>query len=117
MLKKVSEFALIAVAGFASVAPAFAQTTVSRIDAEHSTARLFLASSTNPDANLNVGVARTAGVVKLNPADSATPDFDFTIYPADKNPSLAASRREAKPDYTIIAFNSRRVVLLAANAD
>src|SRR5260221_13484698 len=116
MLKKFSTFALIAVAGFASVAPAFAQSSVSRIDAEHSTARLYLASSTNPDANLNVGVARTAGVVKLNPADSAIPDYHFQIYPAYKHLSLAASRREAKPDYTIIAFKSRRVVPLAANS-
>src|ERR1700745_2086862 len=115
MLKKFSEFVLIAIAGFAFVAPAFAQSTVSRIDAEHSTARLYLASSTNQDANLNVGVARTSGVVKLNSADSAAPDFDFTIYPADKNPSLAANRREVKPDYAVIAFKSRRVVPLAPN--
>jgi hypothetical protein len=115
MLKKFSEFAFIAVAGFVSVAPAFAQSTVSRIDAEHSTARLYLASSTNPEANLNVGVARASGVVKLNTGDSAVPDFDFTIYPADKNPSPAANRREAKPDYTVITFTSRRVVPLAAN--
>jgi hypothetical protein len=115
MLKKFSKFALIAVAGFASVAPVFAQSSVSRIDAEHSTARLYLASSTNPDANLNVGVARTSGVVKLNSADSAAPDFDFTIYPADKNPSRAATRRDAKPDYTVISFKSRRAVPLAAN--
>jgi hypothetical protein len=115
MLKKFSKFALAAVAGFVSVAPAFSQNTVSRIDAEHSTARLNLASSTNPDANLNVGVARTSGVVKLNSADSATPDFDFTIYPADKNPSLVANRRETNPDYTVISFKSRRVVPLAAD--
>jgi len=115
MLKKFSEVALIVVAGLASVAPAFAQTSVSQIDAEHSTARLYLASSNNPGVNLNVGVARTSGVVKLSSADSATPDFDFTIYPADKNPSLAANRREAKPDYTVIAFKSRRVIPLAAN--
>lgn len=115
MYKGISKFALTAIVGFASVAPAFAQSTVSRIDAEHSTARLYLASSTNPDASLNVGVARTSGVVKLNSADSAAPDFDFTIYPADKNPSLAANHREANPDYTVIAFKSRRVVPLAAN--
>jgi len=115
MLKKFSEFGLIAVAGFVFVAPAFAQSSVSRIDAEHSIARLYLASSTNPDINLNVGVARTSGVVKLNSADSATPDFDFAIYPADENPSLASNRREAKPGYTVMAFKSRRVVPLAAN--
>jgi polyisoprenoid-binding protein YceI len=116
MFKKVSEFALVALTGLFSVAPVLAQN--SQIDSEHSTARLYLASTRNPDSNLNVGVARTSGVVNLNSGNSATPDFDFTIYPADKKPSLAksaANRREDKPNYTVIAFKSRRVVSLAAD--
>ena len=116
MFKKISEIALVAVTGFFSVVPALAQNSASQIDSEHSTARLYLASTRNPESNLNVGVARTSGVVKLN---SATPDLDFTIYPADKQPSLqrsSASRREDKPNYTVIAFKSRRVVPLAADS-
>ena len=116
MFKKISEIALVAVTGFFSVAPALAQNSTSQIDSEHSTVRLYLASTRNPESNLNVGVARTSGVVKLN---SATPDLDFTIYPADKQPSLqrsSASRREDKPNYTVIAFKSRRVVPLAADS-
>ncbi|HET7109067.1 MAG TPA: hypothetical protein VFI38_19795 [Candidatus Acidoferrum sp.] len=115
MLKKISIVALIALSAFVFGAPAFAQSAVSRIDAEHSTARLYLSSSNNPGATLNVGVARTSGVVKLNSGDSATPEFDFAIYPEDKNPSPAAGRSEAKPDYAVIAFKSHRAVLLAAN--
>ena len=118
MFKKVSEFALVALTGLFSVAPVLAQSSTSQIDSEHSTARLYIASTRNPDSNLNVGVARASGVVKLNSGDSATPDFDFTIYPADKNPSLAksaANRREEKPNYTVIAFKSRRVIPLAAD--
>jgi len=118
MFKKVSEFALIALTGLFSVAPVLAQSPTSQIDSEHSTARLYLASTRNPDSTLNVGVARTSGVVTLNPGDSATPDFDFTIYPADKKASLAnsaANRRQEKPNYTVIAFKSRRVVPLAAD--
>ena len=114
MFKKLSEFALVALTGLFFVAPVLAQNSVSQIDSEHSTARLYLASTRNPDRNLNVGVARASGVVKFDATDSAAPDFDFTIYPADKNPSLAANRRQAKPNYTVIAFKSRRVVPLAA---
>jgi polyisoprenoid-binding protein YceI len=115
MFKKLSGFALAALTGLFSVAPAFAQSSVSQIDAEHSTARLYLASTKNPNGDLNVGVARASGVIKLNSGDSATPDFDFTIYPADKKPSLAesaADRREQESAYTVIAFRSRRVVAL-----
>jgi len=116
MFKKVSEFALVALAGLFSVAPALAQN--STIDSEHSTARLYLASSKDPSHNLNVGVARTSGMVKLNSGGSATPDFDFTIYPADKKLSLAnsaAGSDEEKSDYTVIAFKSRRVVPMTAD--
>jgi polyisoprenoid-binding protein YceI len=118
MFKKVSEFALVALTGLFSVAPVLAQSSTSQIDSEHSTARLYLASTRNPDTNLNVGVARTSGVVNPNSGNSVTPDFDFTIYPADKKPSLArstANRREDKPNYTVITFKSRRVVPLAAD--
>jgi hypothetical protein len=112
MFTKVSEFTLVALTGLFSVAPALAQN--SQIDSEHSTARLYLASSKDPGANLNVGVARTSGVIKLNSGDSATPDFDFTIYPADKKLS-AVGNHEEKSDYTVIAFKSRRVVPLTAD--
>jgi len=118
MANKLSVFALVALSGVISAAPALAQNSVSQIDSEHSTARLYLASTRNPNDNLNVGVARTSGVVKLNSGNSAAPNFDFTIYPADKKPSLtksAAGRREENPDYTVIAFKSRRVVPLTAD--
>src|SRR5258708_16935102 len=116
MLTKLAQFAFVAVAGVVSVAPASAQNAVSQIDSEPSTARLYLASSKNPDTSLNVGVARAAGVVKLSAENAATPNFDFTIYPADeKRTKSAANRREEKPDYTVIAFKSRRVVPLTAD--
>lgn len=116
MFNKFPKIALIAVTGLFSVTPALAQDSASQIDSEHSTARLYLASTRNPESNLNVGVARASGVVNLN---SAIPDFDFAIYPADKKSSLdhsAANRREDQPDYTVIAFKSRRVTPLAAGS-
>jgi hypothetical protein len=68
--------------------PSLADNAVSRIDSEHSTARLFLASSSNPVDTVNVGVARAIGLVNPISDDSETPDFDFTIYPADKTAPL-----------------------------
>src|SRR6266478_5666109 len=116
MFKKFAQFVVVAIAGAVSIAPAFAQNAVSQIDSEHSTARLYLASTKDPNASLNVGVARASGVVKLSAGNAATPNFDFTIYPADeKRTKSAAHRREENPDYTAIAFKSRRVVPLAAD--
>ena len=76
--------ALLTVTGMFLIAPVVAQDTVWRIDSEHSTTRLFLASSKNPHAGDNVGVARTSGVIDHQAGDPSRSDFDFTIYPADK---------------------------------
>jgi polyisoprenoid-binding protein YceI len=104
------------------VAPGLAQNAFWRIDSEHSTARLFLASSRNPNDTVNVGVARANGVVNRNADDSATPEFDFTIYPADKTASLERFKQgqrnekpENEPDYTLISFKSTRVVRVDKN--
>lgn len=117
MLKKLALVTLVAMSGLILVAPAPAQNTVWRIDSEHSTARLFLASSSNPDSTVNVGVARANGLLTRNADDSAAPDFDFTIYPADKTASLERFQQEQnnekpgnEPDYTVINFKSTRVV-------
>ena len=117
MFKISALVALVVLGDFIFVVPAPAQNTIWRIDSEHSTGRLFLASSSNADATVNVGVARTNGLVTRNADDSAMPDFDFTIYPADKTASLERFQREQnndkpgnEPDYTVISFKSTRVV-------
>jgi hypothetical protein len=118
MARKLAVFAFVSLTGMFSVAPVFAQNSVSQIDSEHSTARLYLASSKNPNGSVNVGVARTSGVIKLSADDSATPDFDFTIYPADEKSSPVnseAGRRGEPADYTVISFKSSRVVPLVAD--
>jgi hypothetical protein len=106
VLKKLALVALLAVTGMILVAPVAAQNTAWSIDSEHSTVRLFLASSKNPDAADNVGVARTGGVIGREAGDSTTPDFDFTIYPADKT----VDESQKNPDYTVISFKSTHVV-------
>jgi hypothetical protein len=113
MSNKILTAALVALSSAFSVAPAFAQGSVSGIDSEHSTARLYLASTKAPDDNLNVGVARASGVVKMTAGESATPDFDFTIYPADKKSPSTGANAKKKPNYTVISFKTGRVVPLS----
>lgn len=119
MFKRSALVVLVVVSSLIFVAPCLAQNAVWRINPEHSTARLFLASSRNPDDAVNVGFARANGLVGRNTDDSAVPDFDFKIYPADKTASMERFKHEQKngepgnePDYTVISFKSTRVVLV-----
>jgi hypothetical protein len=98
MFRKLAFWALLVIGSLIVVTPAKAQSTVWRVDSEHSTARVFLASSRNADADLNLGVARASGTVIRTGSDSENPVFDFVIYPAEK------------PDDTVIHFKSTRVV-------
>jgi polyisoprenoid-binding protein YceI len=106
VLKTLAFVAWRTVTGMFLIAPVMAQDTVWRIDSEHSTARLFLASSKNPDAGGNVGVARTSGLIDHEAGDPSRSDFDFTIYPADKT----ADESGKNPEYTVIRFKSTHVV-------
>jgi polyisoprenoid-binding protein YceI len=117
MFKRSALVVLVVLSSFIFVVPTPAQNNIWRIDSEHSTGRVFLASSRNAEATVNVGVARANGLVTRNADDSAMPDFDFTIYPADKTASLERLQQEQAndkpgngPDYTVISFKSTRVV-------
>ena len=113
MFRRYALVGLIVFGGLISVTRALAQDAAWRIDSEHSTARLFLASSRNPEASINVGVARASGVILRNAGDSAPSNFDFTIYPADKTGSLdrvGEGRNGSTPGYTVIHFRSKRIV-------
>ncbi len=119
MFKRSALVVLLVLSSFIFVVPAPAQNAIWHIDSAHSTGRLFLASSRNPDATVNVGVARANGLVTRNGDNSAIPDFDFTIYPADKTvslegfqPDLQTEKPGNEPDYTVISFKSTRVVLV-----
>ena len=106
MLRKSVLAVLLVTVGMMVALPAIAQNTLWRIDSEHSTARLFLASSKNPDAGDNVGVARISGVIDHEAGDPSRSGFDFTVYPADKT----ADESGKNPDYTVIRFKSTQVV-------
>jgi polyisoprenoid-binding protein YceI len=115
MLKRVSGTAIVVLVGIISAMPVAAQNNTWRIDSEHSTARLFLASSKTPDAAVNVGIARLSGVVDDIGGDPKASAFDFTIYPADETtvPTSSEETRGDLPDadaYTVISFKSKQVV-------
>jgi polyisoprenoid-binding protein YceI len=115
MLKRVSGTAIVVLVRIISAMPVAAQNNTWRIDSEHSTSRLFLASSKTPDAVVNVGIARLSGVVDDIGGDPKASAFDFTIYPADETtvPTSSEETRGDLPDadaYTVISFKSKRVV-------
>jgi polyisoprenoid-binding protein YceI len=117
MLKKYAAIGLVVLSGLIAGPRALAQDATWRIDSEHSTARLFLASSRNSEAGINVGVARANGVIVRSAGDTAPSEVNFTIYPADKTASADRSEQDRSggnpgnnPDYTVIRFKSTRVV-------
>jgi polyisoprenoid-binding protein YceI len=118
MKNKVTQFALSAmlVTGFA--APALAQNTNWKLNSEHSAGRLSVASTADPNAVFDAGIARVKGSVRLNAGSPAHSWFDFTIYPADQGPasinedgSLNAAEFSNVPRSTVINFRSKQVTL------
>jgi polyisoprenoid-binding protein YceI len=116
MFKRSALVVFLVLSSVIFVVPAAAQNAIWHIDSERSTGRLFLASSRNPDATVNVGVARANGLVAYAD-DSTMRDFDFTIYPADKTASLERFQQDQQTEnpgddlyYTVISFKSTRIV-------
>jgi polyisoprenoid-binding protein YceI len=101
-------------AGFA--APAFAQTTNWKLNSDHSTGRLSLSSTADTNASFDVGIARVRGSVNLDASSVKNSSFNFTIYPADQDPSainpdgtLNAGEFSNMPRSTVINFRSKQV--------
>jgi hypothetical protein len=114
MLNRIGGTAFFVFAGIITVAPVMAQDPGLHIDQEHSTARLFLASSKSPEARVNVGVARISGVANGIGDDPSEPVFDFTIDPADEpTPSSGKwgyQNHAVAAAHTVVRFRSKRVV-------
>jgi hypothetical protein len=116
MLKKSASVALAVIGAMMSWTPVQAQNTAWRVDSEQSTARLFLASASNPDAAVNVGAARLSGVIHEGAGGSTASRFNFTIHPADKDATPPSQKTSGNdPDYTVIHFKSTRVVPAGTN--
>jgi polyisoprenoid-binding protein YceI len=87
MKNKVTQFALATVLATGFAAPAFAQNTNWKLNSDHSTGRLSLSSTADPDATFDVGIARVKGSARLDAGSLTNSSFDFTIYPADEGPA------------------------------
>lgn len=118
MKTKTSLLALAALLAAGFAAPAIAQTTNWKLNSDHSTGRLSLSSTTDPDATFEAGIARVKGSVSLDASSLANSSFDFTIYPADQDPalinndgSLNTAEFSNVPRSTVINFQSREVKL------
>jgi polyisoprenoid-binding protein YceI len=117
--KMKNKFIHLAVAGALAagfVAPAFAQSTNWKLNADHSTGRLSLSSTADPTATLDAGIARVKGSATLDANSPANSSLNFTIYPTDQDPSainqdgsLNAAAFSNVPRSTIISFRSKEV--------
>lgn len=106
-------FAVAIAVSLASL-PALAADGIWRLDADHSTARLFLGSTTDSES-LNVAVARVNGQMNFDAYDPTNSSLDFTIYPAGggrlgSDGKLANGQFPATP-YAAITFKSTRNVV------
>jgi polyisoprenoid-binding protein YceI len=116
MKNKVTQFALATVLAAGFVAPALAQSRNWKLNSDHSTGRLSLSSTADPNAIFDAGMARVKGSVNLDTRSLSNSSFDFIIYPADQDPasinkdgSLNAAEFSNAPRSTVINFRSREV--------
>jgi polyisoprenoid-binding protein YceI len=116
MKNKIPQFAFSAMLATVLASPVLAQTTNWKLDSDHSTSRLFLSSTADPDATVDVGIARVEGSVTLDASSIAHSSFDFTIYPGDRPPasvnpdgSVNAANFLNVPRASVITFRSRSV--------
>ena len=87
MKNRVTQFALATVLAAGFAAPALAQNSNWKLNPEHSTGRLSVGSTVDPEAIFDVGIARVKGSVRLDAGSLSDSSFDFTIYPADEGPA------------------------------
>ena len=117
MFKRPALLVLVVLSSLIFVESGLAQSAVWRIDSEHSTARLFLASLKSPHVAVNVGVARVSGIVDDIGDDPSHSVFDFTIYPADEsvaptfsNDKWSEQHAPLEAAHTVVTFKSKRAV-------
>jgi polyisoprenoid-binding protein YceI len=118
MKNKISQLVLAAVLASGFTAPALAQNTNWKLNSDHSTGRLSLSSTADPNATFDAGIARVRGSVSLSANSIENSSFDFIIYPADQDPSsinkdgsLNAAEFSNVPRSTVINFRSKEVKL------
>jgi polyisoprenoid-binding protein YceI len=118
MKNKVTQFVLATMLAAGFAAPAFAQNTNWKLNSDHSTGRLYLSSTADPNATFDVGIARVKGSAGLDARSLTNSWFDFTIYPADEglasineDGSVNAAEFSNVRRSTVINFRSKQVTL------
>jgi len=118
MTNRISQFALAALLAAGFAAPALAQNTSWKLNSDHSSGRLTVSSTADPNATFDAGIARVEGSASLNANSLANSSFDFIIFPADQDPSsinkdggLNAAEFSNVPRSTVITFRSKEVKL------
>jgi polyisoprenoid-binding protein YceI len=118
MKNKITQFVLAAALAAGFAAPASAQNSNWKLNSDHSTGRLSLSSTADPNATYEAGIARVKGSVNLDASSLANSKFDFTIYPAGQNPdtikddgTLDSSEFSNAARATLITFRSKDVKL------
>ncbi len=118
MKSKVTQFALAALLAAGFGAPALAQNTNWKLNSEHSTGRLSVGPTADPNTIFDAGIARVKGSVRLDAGSPTHFWFDFTIYPADQGPasinedgSFDTAEFSNVPRSTVINFRSKEVKL------
>jgi hypothetical protein len=101
---------------------ALAQSSKLAIDPKNSDARLFLKSSKQPSALVNVGVARVEGWIQWDATEPGFSLMEFAIYPADQGepelyPSIKNSEKnyQSTENYVVLRFRSKKTVSLGNN--
>lgn len=109
-------FCMLALMGAPAQAPP--QNDLWRIDAEHSTASLWVEPRDEKSAPLNVGIAKVSGFAFWDHRDISKSDFHLDIYPARQDGVLFDEegnfRREAIANlarYTLMSFKSQSAAL------
>ena len=118
MFRNVAQFALAALLAAACDAAPPGQNESWRIDADHSSASLYLGSSSNATSAFNVAIAKVSGKASLDTSMPVKSDLHLYIYPAGEASLLLARdgsfRSGAFADlarYTLMTFESKRATL------
>jgi polyisoprenoid-binding protein YceI len=116
-MKSAAQLPLLLCLTALAAASVSAQTAKWQIDADHSTASIFLAESGETDPGVNIAVAIAAGTMELAAADPSKLSLQLNIIPADEGDelldpkgTLRAGAFAALSRYTVMSFQSKSAV-------
>jgi polyisoprenoid-binding protein YceI len=114
----IARLALVTLLAAGVGTPALAQSSNWVLNSDHSTGRLTLSSTADRNASFDAGIARVKGAIRIDADSLANSSFNFTIYPADLDPSLLnadgslnTSEFSTASRSTVINFRSKEAKL------